>query len=70
MRIKRKIVPDRSRANLKRSADFGKKAKRTFEPSKGGSGTKLKIPSTIFVKTIMLKNWSIEESQSGPEEIA
>lgn len=34
----------------------GKKAKRTFEPSSGGMGNKLKIPNAILIKIITSKN--------------
>ena len=37
------------------SVPFGKSAYKTFEPSKGAIGTKLKIPKTTFTKIIIFK---------------
>jgi hypothetical protein len=37
---------------MKEKADSGKKEKRIFEPSRGGIGTRLKMPKARFTMTI------------------
>ena len=56
-------IPYCSNAAIYFSADFGKKAKRTFEPSSGGIGTRLKTPRATFIKiTMFMKNKNAGEA--------
>ena len=54
------IKPKRSREISMFRQLAGKIAKRIFEPSKGGMGTRLKIPKIRFIKTI-----SVARSKNG-----
>lgn len=50
-------IPYCSNVAINFSALLGKSAKRTFEPSNGGMGTRLKTPRTMLIKImILMKN--------------
>lgn len=56
MKRMRSMKPFLSSQARKLEAEAGNRAKRTFEPSRGGRGTKLKIASDTLINTIIFKS--------------
>ena len=53
IKIKSRIKEYCSNFKILEEKDSGKKEKSILEPSSGGIGTRLNIPKTIFIRTII-----------------
>jgi hypothetical protein len=66
MRIKKRKSEYLSINSLNWKNRGGKSENRTLEPSRGGTGTKLNIASTIFIITIYIEIWAKEGEIDPP----